>query len=104
MYSLCQEGESSPGQIKVYEWRTLRDLEVGVCDGFSYDQVKERFPEEYQSRVTNKLRYQYSTIHIDRFWSRRLRSVQKVNIIDVGVCADIHAMLLYIINLSSLYE
>ena len=56
---ILKEGEIYAGQVKIHEWRTLRDLEVGVCDGYSYDQVKERFPEEYQSRVANKLRYRY---------------------------------------------
>ena len=41
------------------EWRALNDLDVGVCDGMSYEGVKSRFPEEYQSRSFDKLRYRY---------------------------------------------
>jgi 6-phosphofructo-2-kinase/fructose-2,6-biphosphatase len=32
---------------------------VGVCDGLSYEQVKVRFPEEYRSRLQDKLKYRY---------------------------------------------
>jgi len=31
---------------RLVEWRALREIEVGVCDGLSYEQVKTRFPEE----------------------------------------------------------
>ena len=41
------------------EWRALREIEVGVCDGLSYEQIKSRFPEEYRSRNHDKLRYRY---------------------------------------------
>lgn len=44
---------------KLVEWRSLREIEVGVCDGLSYEQVKTQFPEEYRARVQDKLRYRY---------------------------------------------
>ena len=47
-------------QSKRYvEWRSLREIEVGVCDGMTYEQVKVRFPEEYRSRTQDKLKYRY---------------------------------------------
>jgi broad specificity phosphatase PhoE/predicted kinase len=44
---------------KRVEWRALNDLDVGVCDGMTYEGVKSRFPEEYHSRNMDKLRYRY---------------------------------------------
>ena len=44
---------------KVVEWRSLREIEVGICDGLSYEQVKLQFPDEYRSRQLDKLRYRY---------------------------------------------
>ncbi|CAN0486104.1 unnamed protein product, partial [Ectocarpus sp. 8 AP-2014] len=41
------------------EWRALREIEVGVCDGLTYAQVKASFPEEYRAREQDKLRYRY---------------------------------------------
>lgn len=32
------------------EWRSLREIEVGICDGLSYEQIKTKFPEEYRAR------------------------------------------------------
>lgn len=45
---------------KLYvEWRALREIEVGVCDGMTYAQVKESFADEYAAREQDKLRYRY---------------------------------------------
>lgn len=55
---------TEPGRRRIkcaryVEWRSLREIEVGVCDGLSYDQVKESFPNEYKAREQDKLRYRY---------------------------------------------
>ena len=47
------------GSKRCVEWRGLREIETGVCDGLSYEQVKIKFPEEYRSRNQDKLRYRY---------------------------------------------
>jgi 6-phosphofructo-2-kinase/fructose-2,6-biphosphatase len=44
---------------KYVEWRALREIEVGICDGLTYEQVKMKFPEEYRAREQDKLRYRY---------------------------------------------
>ncbi len=44
---------------KSVEWRALREIEVGICDGLSYDQVKAQLPDEYRSRQLDKLKYRY---------------------------------------------
>ncbi len=41
------------------EWRSLREIEVGVCDGLSYDAIRDEFPAEYKARENDKLRYRY---------------------------------------------
>ena len=41
------------------QWRALRDIEVGICDGMSYENIKNRFPVEFRSRNEDKLRYRY---------------------------------------------
>jgi len=44
---------------KYVEWRALREIEVGVCDGLAYEQIKLRMPDEYRAREQDKLRYRY---------------------------------------------
>ena len=43
----------------VVEWRALREIERGVCDGLTYDQIKVRYPKEFHSRQQDKLTYRY---------------------------------------------
>ena len=45
--------------LRYVEWRALREIEAGVCDGLTYDQIKVRFPQEYRARQSDKLRYRY---------------------------------------------
>ena len=49
---------SSTG-ARLIEWRALNDIEVGICDGLSYEQISHRFPDEYRSRSADKLTYRY---------------------------------------------
>jgi broad specificity phosphatase PhoE len=46
-------------EAKQIEWRALNDIEVGICDGLSYEQVRNRFPDVYRSRTADKLSYRY---------------------------------------------
>nr|GMD61234.1 6-phosphofructo-2-kinase/fructose-2,6-bisphosphatase isoform X1 [Ipomoea batatas] len=41
------------------QWRALDEINVGVCDGMTYEEVKKNMPEEYKSREKDKLRYRY---------------------------------------------
>ncbi|XP_034219496.1 6-phosphofructo-2-kinase/fructose-2,6-bisphosphatase isoform X2 [Prunus dulcis] len=41
------------------QWRALDEIYVGVCDGMTYEEIKKNMPEEYESRMKDKLRYRY---------------------------------------------
>ncbi|KIY91296.1 6-phosphofructo-2-kinase, partial [Monoraphidium neglectum] len=40
-------------------WRALDEIDAGVCDGLTYAQIAERFPDEFAARKADKLRYRY---------------------------------------------
>lgn len=40
-------------------WRALDEIDAGVCDGMTYAQIREKMPDEYRARATDKLRYRY---------------------------------------------
>jgi broad specificity phosphatase PhoE len=40
-------------------WRSLDEIDAGVCDGMSYAQIRERTPDEFEARRADKLRYRY---------------------------------------------
>lgn len=41
------------------EWPALDEIDAGVCDGFTYAEIRERWPEEFEARRTDKLGYRY---------------------------------------------
>ncbi|KAJ1297590.1 hypothetical protein BS78_01G388100 [Paspalum vaginatum] len=41
------------------QWRALDEINAGVCDGMTYDEIKKSKPEEYEARRKDKLRYRY---------------------------------------------
>lgn len=41
------------------EWKALDEINAGVCDGMTYEEIKESMPEEYAARKADKLRYRY---------------------------------------------
>ena len=40
-------------------WRALIEIEVGTCTNMTYEDIEERFPDEYKARKKDKLRYRY---------------------------------------------
>lgn len=41
------------------QWRALDEINAGVCDGMTYEEIKRNMPEEFLSREKDKLRYRY---------------------------------------------
>ncbi|KAM0931277.1 hypothetical protein ACQ4PT_000348 [Festuca glaucescens] len=46
------------GQLQI-QWRALDEINAGVCDGMTYEEVKKNKPEDYESRRKDKLRYRH---------------------------------------------
>ncbi|XP_066528836.1 6-phosphofructo-2-kinase/fructose-2,6-bisphosphatase 2a isoform X1 [Hoplias malabaricus] len=41
------------------QWKILNEIDAGVCEEMSYDQIKEKYPEEYEMRDQDKYHYRY---------------------------------------------
>lgn len=37
----------------------LNEIDVGICEGMTYDDIAEKFPDEYAARAADKLKYRY---------------------------------------------
>jgi 6-phosphofructo-2-kinase / fructose-2,6-biphosphatase 2 len=35
-------------------WKSLDELDAGVCDGMTYAQIEEEYPEDYAARDDDK--------------------------------------------------
>ncbi|EFJ46639.1 hypothetical protein VOLCADRAFT_30993, partial [Volvox carteri f. nagariensis] len=40
-------------------WKALDEIQAGACDGLTYEEIEQRFPEEFAARQKDKLRYRY---------------------------------------------
>ncbi len=39
--------------------RDMEEIDAGICDGMTYQEIREKMPDQYQARSTDKLRYRY---------------------------------------------
>ncbi len=46
-------------QFFIKEHRMLNELNAGICDGMTYQEISSRYPEEFAARLHNKLTYRY---------------------------------------------
>lgn len=40
-------------------WKALDELDAGVCDGMTYEEIEEHYPEDYAARDDDKYNYRY---------------------------------------------
>jgi 6-phosphofructo-2-kinase/fructose-2,6-biphosphatase len=40
-------------------WKALDEIQSGICDGMTYQEIKDQMPGEYELRRRDKLRYRY---------------------------------------------
>ncbi|KAI1936912.1 Fructose-2,6-bisphosphatase [Ophidiomyces ophidiicola] len=41
------------------EWKALDELDSGVCDGLTYEEIQTRYPEDFEARDEDKYNYRY---------------------------------------------
>lgn len=49
-------------QFDIREMRMLNELCAGTCEGLTYEEIQRKYPDEYNSRIMDKLRYRYPGI------------------------------------------
>jgi broad specificity phosphatase PhoE len=48
-----------PQKAATTAFRALDEIDAGVCDGMTYEQIKEQMPDVYAARKADKFRYRY---------------------------------------------
>ena len=38
-------------------WKTLNELDVGICDGLTYEEISRLYPEDFAARDQDKYSY-----------------------------------------------
>ncbi|TAQ88595.1 hypothetical protein B7494_g3065 [Chlorociboria aeruginascens] len=48
-----------PKEYNQLQWKALDELDSGVCDGLTYSDIKEQYPEDFAARDDDKYNYRY---------------------------------------------
>jgi 6-phosphofructo-2-kinase/fructose-2,6-biphosphatase 2 len=40
-------------------WKSLDELDAGVCDGMTYEEIEEAYPDDFANRDEDKFNYRY---------------------------------------------
>lgn len=48
-----------PPAYNQLQWKALDELDSGVCDGMTYEEIKEEYPEDFAARDDDKYNYRY---------------------------------------------
>ncbi len=50
---------AGPLETAAFTWRSLDEIDAGVCDGMTYPEIREEMPDEFAARARDKFRYRY---------------------------------------------
>jgi broad specificity phosphatase PhoE len=50
---------AAPIAAKPIAFRALDEIDAGICDGMTYEQIREQMPDVYAARKADKFRYRY---------------------------------------------
>lgn len=64
-------------EFDLKEMRMLNEIDAGVCDGMTYEEIREKLPDEYKARMADKTRYRYPGVGGESYLDviNRLRAV-----------------------------
>ncbi|KAI8929216.1 hypothetical protein BC831DRAFT_502934 [Entophlyctis helioformis] len=91
------------------QWKQLDEIDSGVCDGLTYEEIEERFPADYLQRDTDKFNYRYHGGESYRDLVHRLEPVimelerhcePNHSILIIGHQAVLRAIYSYFLNIS----
>jgi len=86
-------------------WKALDELDAGVCDGMTYEEIEAAYPEDYANRDEDKFNYRYRGGESYRDVVVRLEPVimeleRQENILIIGHQAILRCLYAYFHNLS----
>ncbi|CAO3651199.1 unnamed protein product [Cunninghamella blakesleeana] len=85
------------------QWKALDELDAGVCDGMTYEEIEEKYPEDFANRDEDKFNYRYRGGESYRDVVLRLEPIimeleRHENILIVGHQAILRCIYAYFMN------
>ncbi len=84
-------------------WKALNEIDAGICEEMTYEEIKKKFPVEYAARERNKLMYRYPEGESYQDLISRLETVimeleRQENVLLVGHQAVLRCILCYFLD------
>lgn len=85
------------------QWKALDELDAGVCDGLTYEEIQQRYPEDFALRDDDKFHFRYRGGESYADLVLRLEPIimeveRQENILIIGHQAVLRAILAYFLN------
>lgn len=59
LHRACQSCQGLGPHFSIRRWRALDEIDAGVCDGMTYEEIAERMPRIYEARKTDKWNFRW---------------------------------------------
>ncbi|XP_046463680.1 6-phosphofructo-2-kinase/fructose-2,6-bisphosphatase-like isoform X1 [Daphnia pulex] len=87
-------------------WRALNELDAGICEELTYEEILQKYPDDFKARDTNKFHYRYPRGESYEDLVARLEPVimeleRQENVIVVGHQAVLRCLLAYFLDHSA---
>ncbi|XP_066980050.1 6-phosphofructo-2-kinase/fructose-2,6-bisphosphatase 1-like isoform X3 [Macrobrachium rosenbergii] len=84
-------------------WKALNEIDAGICEGLTYEEIQEQYPDEFAARDQNKYSYRYPRGESYEDVVVRLESVimeleRQENVLVVGHQAVLRCVLAYFLD------
>ncbi|XP_014674842.1 PREDICTED: 6-phosphofructo-2-kinase/fructose-2,6-bisphosphatase-like [Priapulus caudatus] len=85
------------------QWKALNEIDAGVCEEMSYEEIQDKYPEEFALRDMNKFRYRYPAGESYEDLVTRLEPVimeleRQENVLVIGHQAVLRCLLAYFLD------
>ncbi len=87
-------------------WKSLDEIDAGICDGLTYAEIAQRMPGEFMARSADKFRYRYPRGESYQDVIQRLEAAaiielerQRVPVLVVAHQAVLRALYSYLVDL-----
>ena len=84
-------------------WRALNEIDAGICEEMTYEEIQQKFPDDFAARDGNKFQYRYPRGESYEDLVARLEPVimeleRQENVIVVGHQAVLRCLLAYFLD------
>lgn len=88
------------------QWKALNEIDAGICEEMTYDEIKDKYPDEFAARNQDKFHYRYPKGESYEDLVARLEPVimeleRQQNVLVIGHQAVLRCLLAYFLDKSS---